>query len=301
MSSNYLDIIASNYGLQHIATQIFSHLDFQSLINCQLVSKSLNKFIGESEKIWKIQLKNIEFKCAYTKIDECVVFDSKICDTLNPNFFKDTENETPKVKKMIIKHLSKYCDFNWDQFIEDKNNKICLDCQFYLSPSEYAVFLNNMDFINYVLKVRPVRISRSGLYLCPSSNVMVYHHEIFSIFNTDRINLLCRHSEGEGNDSDDNPLIWAAKENCPQLMKILLSVKPASFSINDRDDKGYTALHYACVNENIEMVKLLLSQPNIDVNVRTYEEGYGPWNLGSIEVKMLILNHKSHDNKLQSQ
>ena len=50
--------ILQNPGLNHIGTTIFSYLDLQSLLNCQLVSKHWKHFIEQDKIIWKQQVQN---------------------------------------------------------------------------------------------------------------------------------------------------------------------------------------------------------------------------------------------------
>ena len=45
---NGLDLFLQNQGLQHIAGKILSYLDYQSLINCQIVNKQWYQFMIEN-------------------------------------------------------------------------------------------------------------------------------------------------------------------------------------------------------------------------------------------------------------
>ena len=38
--------------------------------------------------------------------------------------------------------------------------------------------------------------------------------------------------------------------------------------VNWRDSDGWTALHYACITNHVDVVKILTSQDNIDVNIQ---------------------------------
>ena len=56
-----LDTFVQIYGLQHIAIKVASYLDYQSLANCQLLSTTWNRFIQETEMIWRHQVRNLKF------------------------------------------------------------------------------------------------------------------------------------------------------------------------------------------------------------------------------------------------
>ena len=56
-----LQSLFQNPGLDHIAIQIHSYLDYQSLDNCQLVTKAWNHFLQENKAIWREQIKHLEF------------------------------------------------------------------------------------------------------------------------------------------------------------------------------------------------------------------------------------------------
>jgi len=61
-------------------------------------------------------------------------------------------------------------------------------------------------------------------------------------------------------------LIWAAKRNHPLMVRMLLK---AHSRVNFRDMPGRTALHFAVMNNNEEMVRILLcfkADPNIEDN-----------------------------------
>ena len=48
-----LNLVLNNYGLQHIAIKVFSKLDLQSLLNCQLTCYQWYQFIKDNKQIWK--------------------------------------------------------------------------------------------------------------------------------------------------------------------------------------------------------------------------------------------------------
>lgn len=63
-------------------------------------------------------------------------------------------------------------------------------------------------------------------------------------------------------------LIYACKRNNIDMVDILTSCK--NIDINLQDNEGHTALYYACENENVVIVKLLLNHESIDMNKLIY-------------------------------
>ena len=57
-----MDYILQNPGLNLIGTAMFSYLDLQSLLNCQLVSKKWKNFIDNDKVLWKQQVRNCSFQ-----------------------------------------------------------------------------------------------------------------------------------------------------------------------------------------------------------------------------------------------
>ncbi len=67
------------------------------------------------------------------------------------------------------------------------------------------------------------------------------------------------------------PLIWAAMLKKPKIVKKLLE-QPTTY-VNWQGDKyNLTALHWAVINDDIESVKYLIKQPDIDT---TIQDSYG--------------------------
>ena len=76
------------------------------------------------------------------------------------------------------------------------------------------------------------------------------------------------------------------------IVKLLLN----KYNINTETNHGYTFLHYAIFKKNIEIVKLLLDKDDIDVN-KCYNNGLSPLNcaimVNSYEIVKLLLQHKN--------
>lgn len=98
----------------------------------------------------------------------------------------------------------------------------------------------------------------------------------------------------EDDDPHANPkkeLLWAASENKFDLVKTILAKYPEYINAVDAD--GYSPLHKACYNDNVEMVKFLLKL-GADPNLKT-EYGWTPlhsackWNNGKSAA--ILLQH----------
>ena len=72
------------------------------------------------------------------------------------------------------------------------------------------------------------------------------------------------------------------------------------FDVNAVCLKGMTALHWACVNGHIEIVRLLLRQPNIDLNIKC-NKGKTMFDYavekGNEEIVDLVCKHKSRKKR----
>lgn len=64
----------------------------------------------------------------------------------------------------------------------------------------------------------------------------------------------------------DRKILWATNEGKIEIVKHIL--KANANCVNAKDEDGYTPLHRACYNNNIEMAKLLI-QYGADVNALT--------------------------------
>lgn len=63
-------------------------------------------------------------------------------------------------------------------------------------------------------------------------------------------------------------LLWAAKVDYTKLVKLLLENE---IDTNLKDEKGYTALIYATKNNNLEMVRIILTSSKTDVDAKSMD------------------------------
>ena len=89
------------------------------------------------------------------------------------------------------------------------------------------------------------------------------------------------------------PLIFEAKHGLPKTVKLILLDDP-TLDLNARDGAGMTALHYAVQRADTEMVKALLAQANIKVNLLN-KEGRTPAQLAKqLRLARLVLMIEEH-------
>lgn len=61
-------------------------------------------------------------------------------------------------------------------------------------------------------------------------------------------------------------MLWATNEGKIDIVRTILKANPNC--VNAKDEDGYTPLHRACYNNNIELAKLLI-QYGADLNAQT--------------------------------
>jgi len=76
-------------------------------------------------------------------------------------------------------------------------------------------------------------------------------------------------------ENNRNLLMHACKQSCKDVETVSLLVKSNQFKLNDVDDRGWTALHYAANNADNVIMSYLLKQPKIDPNIQD-ADGHTP-------------------------
>lgn len=59
------------------------------------------------------------------------------------------------------------------------------------------------------------------------------------------------------NAKGDTPILWAANDNKPHTVQLLIGL---GADVNGQNDKGSSALHWACRNGHTEVVKVCCSE-----------------------------------------
>lgn len=63
----------------------------------------------------------------------------------------------------------------------------------------------------------------------------------------------CKMDVNLANDKGDLPILWAANDNKPLTVKLLIGL---GADVNGQNDKGSSALHWACRNGHVEVVRV---------------------------------------------
>ncbi|KRK02551.1 rabankyrin-5 isoform X1 [Drosophila yakuba] len=61
-------------------------------------------------------------------------------------------------------------------------------------------------------------------------------------------------------------------DNISEIIEVVIKILERNVNVNIQNTKGETPLHIAIARRNVEMVKLLLKVPSIDINLRTLDE-----------------------------
>ena len=215
-----------NPGLSGVAVQIFTNLDYKSLLNCSKVAKSWAEVIhNRLKKKWSDGLDRMKSE--------------------NSEFFR------------------KWNDFqNIFTRLLAKNN-----------PVELLAFYNLMS------EYFEIYTKESGYPLSPL-------HFAAKFGRLDQIKLLELHSGGGVLRFDDNrrtPFIWACWKNRFEVVEYYVkkfnsvAFTPVTimnrifYNINHQDSGGMSGFLWAALKGNSNIVRLLLNQPNLDVNLMSLE------------------------------
>lgn len=78
-------------------------------------------------------------------------------------------------------------------------------------------------------------------------------------------------------------------------MKLLLDIAGVSPNASTPQDQGKTALHVAVINDDADIVELLLSREDVDVNARREFLGTPLFSVSSVKVARLLVEHPKID------
>ena len=94
----------------------------------------------------------------------------------------------------------------------------------------------------------------------------------------------------------------AARCNSLETLKLLLRNKPDA--LNLQNNQKDTMLHWACDRKHIEVIKFMLGQDGVDVNIKNKKHGHTPLHLGclrnSIKTVAMLLGHQSIDISIRN-
>ena len=269
-----LDELVLNPGLEHIALNIFQHLDLPTLSRCRQVSSNWKKCIDNDKYWWKKVLKHqvgdVPYK-VYLDPHGQPIHDSDLVEVLNYICAQDNLTNMKLLGQLIL-------DFY--VFLNDQRLP-CSESASLDTPIHYAAFKNRMDIFDFLAKI-PVM---------PNLNIP----NVFQYDNQKHETLL-------GNACVENQtLVLEYFMNLKGDKKIDFNCKANGLEgdLTIGDDEGFTLFHEACNSENIEVVKLFLKyaeELNIALNQRdSWEETPFLSETTSKDVLGLLLNDERID------
>ena len=155
------------------------------------------------------------------------------------------------------KHMNRYFQIDWDaakmkQMIID-NREFIRPC----SPASYAVLTKNTAFLEAIFK-GPFELS-------------------------------VKNEQGDNEFIDERNLVeninsifqFAIEKGCSVLQRLILifaQFKPTRLDVNITDQVHRSALSWACIEGNLEVIQLLCAHPSININIRDQTD-YSPLEL----------------------
>ena len=264
---SYLELFASNPGLQHLAHDIFSRLDPMDLAKCQRISKPIKNFVDT------LVLEQIK-KCIATRNSNMLYanqVESRIRERQNEMFYKLIFE---KVKSCDLPDILKFMKRHWThpKSIISSNNYNKLD----LNLLQNAV-IRNQDIVV------------KALLDCQTSLPIDYRSVIFEF---DGISLLFYAFQLECDKT---------------IKVILTHPKTKIWCIKDVWDRNRNRniLHFACTFEKSEMIRTVLDF-SLEHNINWHTAdigGYFPFHRlvlnGSVEDIKLLLSHPTSKHASQ--
>lgn len=126
----------------------------------------------------------------------------------------------------------------------------------------------NMSLLHYAAKYGSIAVVKLLIELPMNNSSQNENHKRVVSFSKVIINPISS-SKFSINAKDTRkmtPLHFATKYRNREIVEILLSNQ--AVDLNARDSNGWTPLHFAVNSKNAEMVKLFISNPRIDLNLR---------------------------------
>lgn len=79
------------------------------------------------------------------------------------------------------------------------------------------------------------------------------------------------------------PLMRAAKTNDLHTVQAIIGLTDKNLGVNLQRADGWTALHFAVENNNVEIVKVILTRPEVDINLRELHDG-SAWGRSIVDI-----------------
>lgn len=246
--------------------------------------------------------------------------------TSQVNYNKIEKSQSEKFLEVLInllekmrnnlQNLNEFINDNLGENIVDRNNS---------TPLYYAIKNNNTILINWFLKNKIYNLHQTGVYgkefikVLHEDNVNIMklfvnyipslttYQNICSILsycvNNSSINimryflkldkdLVNAELDTEIIGNKTNILFLAIKYKKIDILEEI--IKYNHLNINDYDEFGHTPIHCAIINEDVKQISLLLSHPNIDVNLKTKTTGFTVYDficsIKNIHIRQFILD-----------
>ena len=236
---SHFEFIITNPGLDQIGEKILFMLDFDSLINCQIVSKAFNSFINPKRNLWIKHLDGI--RESYFNEDK-VKFYGKISNFwMNLFPYVKSEMETDDCR-YIVQFLKKW--YNSELHI----GKMC--------PIDFAVLQSKIKFIRILAKT-PVfseKLAEYTFFRVRRVGSSQFVKNLASVFI-------------EKNFAPEIFLSSAYRTKREDLVLLLYkSYMNMKIDINKPDKYGDTPLHKICFFRFEELFKLIAKEQYININ-----------------------------------
>ena len=245
-------------NFEHVALQILSNLDINSLLQCRLVNKTWDEFIIDRKYIWKLLLRQLVAKgCdpdAYAKCSEkwMKVFE----------YFHDN----PNVSAEDLQKLVYFVKINIDFWRDTLHKEYCCNSKIepYKCPLNSALKFGDMQMIKLILSIPDKRMITCTVDLASSPLQIACERE-----DIDLANLVLIHSQDLNFTINDIQSLgyqsvfhYACETGRFQMVKFFLEL-PEEYELNyygdpRSDNQIYTPFSSACDKEHIEVIKILL-------------------------------------------
>ena len=315
---NYLQVFVQTHGLQHIAKNIFLHLDLISLLNCKAVNKHWNELIQSFENdnlvkpIWLSAIQKIEngvLKNYYQKKEIIELF-PKYRDVIThknvqfmslfpkwTEFHKYMKTKELKEIKIYVKHMIQFLTTDWKTFKVDFG---------YCCPILYAIHKENMEFLEFVFN-GPFELNEEYL----GEKLISWS------FIEDRTEEHILDGVMEGADEMEikiNVMFkFAEWNNLPNVHKICIvyaHFKNLSLHCfeHPRNEMNlvhtWNLLHLACRSGFDHIVKMFCQDQFIEINVMDHKGDsalHDAFNHDMKEVVQILCNHSAIDLNIQDE
>lgn len=157
--------------------------------------------------------------------------------------------------------LNKDPNFNFSTaFLEASSSGLSQICQYLIDKK---AFIDYNDFINLIAQLGSIKLEHFQLIINninPNIKQLLYGciKEAIKCNNKELAEFLLKERQ-----PFEDELFLALSMNSIELVELVLKYNSKPSFINKKSSEG-TALHIACINNNLDIVKLLLSVPGID-------------------------------------